>query len=107
MALDEMYRNEVMGQLELVLPDVHDRKMFGGLGIYSETWFFALITSGNVLHFKVDDSSRAEYEARGMPRFEHMSYYRVPDEVLGDLEQLRGWAETAVSVAKRSRKKGK
>lgn len=105
MALDERYRNEIMGRLELVLPDVHDRKMFGGLGIYSETWFFALITSDNVLYFKVDDSNRAEYEGRGMPRFERMPYYRVPDGVLEDLAQLKGWAETAVSVAKRAKKK--
>lgn len=105
MALDETYRNDVVGKLELVLPDVHDRKMFGGLGIYSETWFFALITSDNVLYFKVDDSNRAAYEARGMAQFQRMPYFRVPDEVLADVEQLKGWAETAVSVAKRAKKK--
>jgi DNA transformation protein len=87
--------------------------MFGGVGIYSGAFFFALIAD-DVLYFKVDDSNRTDFERRGMGPFrpygedgEVMQYYEVPADLLEDPEQLRTWAEKAVAVAraKRSRRK--
>jgi TfoX/Sxy family transcriptional regulator of competence genes len=58
----------------------------------------------HVLHppFKVDESNRPEFEARGMGPFrpygedgEVMQYYRVPDDLLEDPEALGQWAERA------------
>ena len=38
--------------------------MFGGVGIYDRDVFFALIAD-DTLYFKVDDSTRPEFVARG------------------------------------------
>ena len=84
--------------------------MFGGVGIYSGEYFFALIDD-DILYFKVDDSNRPDFVARGMEPFrpnghdgETMQYYTVPEELLEDADALRPWVEGAVAVA-RSRKK--
>jgi DNA transformation protein and related proteins len=64
--------------------------MFGGVGIYGGELFFALIDD-DTLYFKVDESTRPEFEARGMGPFqpygeegETMGYYRVPEDLLED-----------------------
>jgi len=79
--------------------------MFGGVGIYSGDLFFALIAN-DALYFKVDDSNRGDFEARGMGPFrpygengETMQYYQVAED------PLRPWAEKAIAVAGRKRAK--
>lgn len=79
--------------------------MFGGIGIYLDRVFFALIAD-DVLYFKVDDSNRGDYEAAGMGAFRPypdkkttMSYYAVPVEILEDDEQLSAWGRKAYDVA--------
>lgn len=66
----------------------------------------------DILYFKVDDSTRPSFEARGMGPFqpygetgEAMGYYRVPDDLLEDSEALAQWAEQAIMVARRVRGK--
>lgn len=83
--------------------------MFGGVGIYAGDLFFALIAD-DTLYFKVDDSNRPDFEARGMGPFrpfgedgEVMQYYRVPEELLDDPEPLGAWAEKAILVARRAK----
>ena len=85
--------------------------MFGGVGLYSGELFFALIAD-DTLYFKADESTRPEFEARGMGPFRPfgdeggtMQYYQVPEDLLEDPEALRPWAEKAVDVARR--KKGR
>lgn len=87
--------------------------MFGGVGIYAGSFFFALIAD-DVVYFKVDDANRADFEARGMGPFrpygetgEVMQYYEVPPDLLEEPEQLRAWAEKAVAVARRKKAKRK
>jgi DNA transformation protein len=97
---------------------VRARRMFGGLGIYIDDVFCALVSPDTgSLYFKVDDSNRAEFEAWGsepfMPyknRATIMSYYRVPDEVIEDPERLVGWAKkarAAALAAPQKRRKGR
>lgn len=107
------FRTFVVDQLSRVVPAVRARAMFGGLGIYSDTYFFALIAD-DVLYFKVDDSNRPDFERRGMGPFrpygEHgevMQYYEVPADLLENPEQLRSWAQNAVAVARRKRARRK
>ncbi len=92
---------------------VTSKRMFGGVGIYLDGLFFALIDD-DTLYFKVDDSNRADYEAAGMGPFKPfgddshvMSYYEVPIEILEDHDRLRLWAERACAVAKAKRPSGK
>jgi DNA transformation protein and related proteins len=99
----------VLDQLGRVLPGIRARPMFGGVGIYSGETFFALIAD-DTAYFKVDESTRSDFEARGMGPFRPfgddggtMKYYQLPEEILEDPEALRLWAEKAVTVARKSR----
>jgi len=81
--------------------------MFGGVGIYSGDLFFALIAD-DALYFKVDDSNRGDFQARGMGPFrpygengETMQYYQVAEDLVEDPDALRPWAEKAIAVAGR------
>lgn len=80
--------------------------MFGGVGIYSGDLFFALIAD-DTLYFKVDDSTRPDFVARGMGPFRPfgddggtMKYYQLPEDLLEDPDALRLWAEKAVAIAR-------
>ena len=108
MRVSPEYRDYVLEQLSC-LGRVRGRSMFGGVGIYLEGIFFALI-AGDVLYFKVDDATRGPYVAAGMAAFKPypnrpvtMSYYEVPAEVLEDADQLRMWGRRAAEVARRTR----
>ncbi|HYR10691.1 MAG TPA: TfoX/Sxy family protein, partial [Longimicrobium sp.] len=83
--------------------------MFGGVGVYSDGLFFALM-AGETLYLKVDDSNRGDFEAIGMGPFrpfdddKPMGYYELPADLLEDTEALRPWIDKAIDVARRSRK---
>src|SRR6058998_2859507 len=103
------FRTFVMDQLSRIVPRVRARPMFGGVGIYAGELFFALIAD-DTLYFKVDDTNRPDFEARGMDPFrpmgpagEVMQYYAVPDDLLEDPDTLRLWVERAVAVARRKK----
>jgi DNA transformation protein and related proteins len=105
------FRTFILEQLGRTVPGIRARNMFGGVGIYGEELFFALIDD-DTLYFKVDESNRPDYQARGLGPFqpygedgETLGYYRVPEDLLEDAEVLGEWAEKAIDVARR--KKGK
>jgi DNA transformation protein len=111
MAVSPSFRTFVLEQLGRGVRGIRGRSMFGGVGIYAGEVFFALIAD-DTLYFKVDDSSRPEFESRGMGPFqpygeagEVMQYYRVPDDLLEDSEALTQWVEQAIMVARRARRK--
>ena len=68
MPVSPTFRTFVLDQLGRVAPRVRGRSMFGGVGIYAGAQFFALIAD-STLYFKVDDSNRPDFEARGMGPF--------------------------------------
>jgi DNA transformation protein len=86
---------------------VTSRRMFGGVGLYADGFFFALID--DTLYFKVDDSNRADYLARHCRPFQYskakdgkivsMGYYAVPEDVLDDPDELKTWARKSLAVA--------
>jgi DNA transformation protein len=101
------FQTLVVEQLSRVLPGVRTRRMFGGVGVYSNDMFFALVDD-DVLYFKVDDTTRPDFEALGLGPFrpfgdegETMQYYQVPAELLENTDDLRTWADKAVGVARR------
>jgi DNA transformation protein len=105
------FRSFVLEQLGRVVRDVRSRSMFGGVGIYNGDLFFALIDD-DTLYFKVDDRTRPDFESRGMepfrpygPEGEVMQYYCLPAEVLEDAEALGDWAQRAMAVARRAKKR--
>ena len=110
MSVSEGFRGYVLEQLARTTAAVRARSMFGGVGVYSGDLFFALMDD-DVLYFKVDGTTRARFEERGMGPFrpggeaagEVMQYYEVPADVLEDAEALAPWAADAVEVARRAR----
>ena len=110
MAVTPSYRTFVVDQLARVAPAIRSRGMFGGVGIYSDDLFFALI-DGDVLYFKADDSNRDDFIDAGMGPFmpygesgEIMQYYEVPADVLEQTDELREWVAKAIDVARRARR---
>ena len=103
MAVSQSYREFVLEQLSRVTP-VTGKSMFGGIGIYAQGLFFALVADDR-LYFKVDDITRPDFEQRGMEPFRPfgedsaMGYYEVPVDVLEDVNQLEAWIKKAVDVA--------
>ena len=109
MAVNPVFRDFVLEQLQRVLPSVRSRSMFGGIGLYSEELFFALIDD-ETLYLKVNDTNRGDFEARGLGPFrpfgdkgEVMQYYELAPDLLEDPDALRPWVERAVLVARQAR----
>lgn len=107
MGVSESYRAYVLEQLGRFCP-VTAKSMFGGVGLYAQGLFFALIAEDQ-LYFKVDDITRGDYTQEGMEPFQPfdekhaMGYYSVPANVLEDVILLESWMKKAVAVAARSR----
>ena len=117
MAVTEGFRDFVIDQLGRVVP-VEWKRMFGGVGLYADETFFALIDD-DIVYFKVGDLNRADFESAGSRPFRpygdervSMHYSELPVDVLEDAGELRTWIEKSLAVAKsaaatkRSRKAG-
>lgn len=103
MAVSSSYFEFVVEQLAEIVP-IRSRRMFGGVGIYGDGLFFAIIAD-DVLYFKVDDSNRPDYERLGMAQFMNMQYYQLPADLLEDPDELGEWVEKSLAVAARKRSK--
>ena len=109
MSVSPEYRAYVLEQLGRVLP-ITSRSMFGGVGIYTNGLFFALMDN-DTLYLKVDDANRPRFEAIGSGPFppygddRAMQYYELPADLLEDADELRGWVDAAVDVARRRKQK--
>ena len=103
MAVSQSYRDFVLEQLGGATP-VTGKSMFGGVGIYAQGLFFALIAEDR-LYFKVDDVTRSDFEGRGMEPFRPfgddsaMGYYEVPADIVEEVNQLETWMKRAIDVA--------
>lgn len=97
---------------ELLQPvgKVTTRGMFGGVGVFYRGLMFALIADDE-LYFKVDDGNRGDYEAMAAGPFTYaakggkravMSYYRVPDEIADNEDDVLDWARKSVDAALRA-----
>lgn len=100
---------------ELFAPfgDIVVKRMFGGAGVYCDGLFFAVLDDG-VVYLKVDDVTRAAFEAAGLAPFTFeakdgstatMSYYAVPDEFYEDDEARARWVGLALDAARRAKNK--
>jgi DNA transformation protein len=91
------------------LGPVSFKRMFGGAGIYADGIMFALI-SDDTLYLKADDATRGEFESEGLAAFAYqsrgrsiaLSYWRAPERLLEEPDEMRAWALRALSAAKRS-----
>ena len=109
MPVSDGYLTYVLDQLRPIVPGVRVRRMFGGVGLYATDLFFAVIDD-DVLYLKVDDATRGEYEARGMPPFSpieghaSMNYSQLPEEILEEREELHRWTSRSLDVARSAKR---
>lgn len=106
------FRDFVLEQLRRAShATITHRAMFGGVGVYGDGLFFALMDD-DVVYFKVDDDTRPDFEARGMgpflpygdPERPMRGYCQLPGDVLEDPNALGPWVYRAIDVARRARK---
>lgn len=101
---------ELLAPLEAVRP-ITSRKMFGGIGIYCDGVFFAVIDDDK-LFFKADDVNGPEYDKFGASQWviqgevpQPQPYREVPGAILADSRAIGDWIDAAVAVALRKKKK--
>ena len=98
---------------ELLSPIGHVtvRRMFGGAGIYCDGTIFALVAD-DVLYFKTSDRTRAQFIAEQSAPFAYShkngrlietSYWRVPERLFEDEDELRVWAADAMAIARETK----
>jgi DNA transformation protein and related proteins len=87
---------------------VSGRRMFGGVGVYFDGIFFALIDDG-AIYLKTSDETRPAFEAERSRAFSYMtktgpaelhSYWLLPERLLDDADELRDWASASVAAAR-------
>ena len=84
------------------------RPMFGGYGLYRDGTIFA-IAIDDAVYLKVDDETRAAFEAAGSAPFVYtatekpitMSYWSAPAEAVDSPQDMLPWARLAYAAALR------
>lgn len=84
------------------------RKMFGGLGIYSDGTIFAVMMSDGTLKLKGAGAMAETFDAEGWERWTYaregsdkataMPYWSLPDALLDDPEAASDWARRALAA---------
>ena len=84
------------------------KRMFGGAGIYIDGLFIGIVDK-DVLYFKTDETTRKAFETEGTGPFEYdtkhgpgvlNSYWRAPERLLDDSDEMAAWAREALGVAR-------
>jgi DNA transformation protein and related proteins len=91
------------------------KRMFGGAGIWSDGLMFALVFDGAIF-LKVDDASIPDFEREGSRPFVYtrakspgrvgrasLSYWRLPERLYDDPDELAVWAGRALAIAQRKK----
>jgi DNA transformation protein and related proteins len=91
------------------------RRMFGGAGLYRDGSMFALEFDG-VIFLRVDEASIPDFECEGSRPFVYtrakspgkigrasLSYWRLPERLYDDPEELAVWAERALAIARQKK----
>ena len=85
------------------------RRMFGKTGVFGDGVMFAVVTE-NTLYFRVDDQNRATFrEAEAFPPLNYakkgstidLSFWRVPERLFDEPDELVAWAQAALAAARR------
>jgi DNA transformation protein len=85
------------------------RRMFGKTGVFCDGLMFAMVTD-DALYFRVDDQNRAafkeaesvaplSYEKKG--RSIDLSFWRAPERLFDQPDELVAWAQAALAAARR------
>jgi DNA transformation protein len=86
------------------------RRMFSGAGIFADGLMIALVVDG-VIFLKADAEIVPRFESEGLPPFSYktkegrrtlMSYWRMPERLYDDPDELADWARQSMAAARRS-----
>lgn len=91
------------------LGPVQVRRMFGGAGVYADGVMFGLVAD-DTLYLKADVETRRNFEEEGAGPFLYssrgktisLSYWRLPERLLDDPEEMTAWARKALAAARRA-----
>ena len=91
------------------------RRMFSGAGIFAGGLMFGLIVR-DVIYLKADDSNVADFEREGCGAFTYtrgkksgnpsqhaLPYWRLPERLYDDPDELAVWAKRSFSIAERKK----
>jgi DNA transformation protein len=90
------------------------RRMFSGAGVFADGLMIALVVDG-VIYLKTDDSLVPLFEREGQAPFRYRSgdgqrtlnsYWRMPERLYDEPEELAEWARLSLAAARRSGKRG-
>ena len=85
------------------------RRMFGKTGVFCNGLMFAMVTN-DTLYFRVDDHNREVFkEAESVPPLNYekggrtidLAFWRAPERLLDEPEELVSWARAALGAARR------
>ena len=85
------------------------RRMFGKTGVFCDGVMFGMVTE-NTLYFRVDDQNRVTFrEAEAFPPLNYakkgstidLSFWRVPERLFDEPDELVSWARAALAAAHR------
>jgi DNA transformation protein and related proteins len=109
--LDAEFVRELFAQFRPVTV----RRMFGGAGISADGLTFALVFDG-AIYLKVDEASIPDFQREGSKPFVYtrakspgkigrasLSYWRLPERLYDDPEELAVWAARALAIAERKK----
>jgi DNA transformation protein len=109
MGVSDSFATHVKDQLA-GLGQLTMRRMFGGAALYCDGFVFAFLDE-DVLYLKTDEPGRAAFVDEGMGPFSFVAkdgelimahaYYRAPERLLDEPDEMRTWALRAVAVSRR------
>jgi DNA transformation protein len=85
------------------------RRMFGKTGVFCDGLMLGMVTD-NTLYFRVDDCNRAVFrEAASFPPLNYrkkgstidLSFWRAPERLFDEPDELVTWARLALAAARR------
>ena len=85
------------------------RRMFGKTGVFCDGVMLGMV-SDNTLYVRVDDENRATFrEAAAFPPLNYakkgemidLAFWRVPDRLMDEPDELAEWARAALGAARR------
>jgi DNA transformation protein and related proteins len=91
------------------------KRMFSGAGLFCDGVMFGLIVRG-VIHLKADETTVPDFEREGSAPFTYargktsgritrhaLPYWRLPERLYDDPDELAVWAAKAFAIAQRKR----
>jgi DNA transformation protein len=100
---------EHIAELFAAFGPVTVRRMFSGAGIFADGLMIALVVDG-VIFLKADERTITQFEREGLGPFTYRtrngtrslaSYWRMPERLYDDPDELAGWAREAMEAARR------